>query len=270
MGKDSSGLWRDIGRIRADAPLVHNITNYVAMNSTANTLLAVGASPVMAHAVEEVEEMAVLARALVLNIGTLSAPWIEAMARAGHAANRAKVPVIFDPVGSGATRMRTAAAMRILDETAPAVVRGNASEIASLAGSFSGTKGVDSTRSSEGMAGLAQALSKKRRCVVVVSGATDIIANRGALAYVRNGHPMMARVTGMGCAATALIGAFASVNPSPFEAAVHGMALMGIVGELAAQGAAGPGSLQVRFFDALYGIKKTEVSARMRVTVRER
>jgi len=267
MNKETTALWQDIERIRAEAPLVHNITNYVVMNSTANTLLAIGASPVMAHAVEEVEEMVALASALVLNIGTLSTPWIEAMVKAGRAAKKKGIPVVLDPVGSGATRMRTDAALRLLDEVKPTIVRGNASEIASLAGAQAGTKGVESTLSSEGVAEFAQVLSWKRACVVVISGATDIIAGGSAIARVKNGDPMMPRVTGMGCAATALIGAFAAVNSSPFRAAAHAMALMGIAGEIAAEKAAGPGSFQVRFLDALYGIKKADIAKRLKMRV---
>ena len=146
MKREIDMIWQDIRRIRAEAPLVHNITNYVVMNSTANALIAVGASPVMAHAVEEVEEMTCLARALVLNIGTLSAPWVAAMVIAGSAAARKGIPVIFDPVGSGATCFRSTMALRICDETSPAIIRGNASEIASLGGAGNSTKGVDSMR----------------------------------------------------------------------------------------------------------------------------
>lgn len=257
-------LWKDIQRIRAEAPLVHNITNYVVMNTTANALLAVGASPVMSHAAEEVEEMVSLARALVLNIGTLSGPWLEAMLRAGREAKRRGIPVVLDPVGSGATRMRTAAAQRLLREVSPTIVRGNASEIASLAGAEAGTKGVDSTRSVEETVEIARALSGRWRCVVAVSGPTDVIVGEDGVLRVHNGHPLMPRVTGMGCAATALTGAFAAVNPSPFRAAAHAAALTGIAGEMAAEDAEGPGSLQVRFLDALYRIHEADVLSRLK------
>ena len=264
-------IWRDVGRIRAEAPLVHNITNYVVMNSTANALLALGASPVMAHALEEVEEMTGLARALVLNIGTLSAPWVVAMLQAGRAANKKGIPVILDPVGSGATRLRTATAQRLCDEAWPTIIRGNASEIASLAGAAAGpgqgTKGVDSTRASEETVELACELARRRHCVVVVSGPTDIVvgADAGAVIRIANGHPLMSRITGMGCAATALIGAFAAVNASPLQAAAHAMAVMGIAGEIAAEKAAGPGSMQVHFLDALYQVKEKEITKRVKL-----
>ncbi len=258
-------MWNDIQRIRSEAPLVHNITNYVVMNSTANVLLAVGASPVMAHAIEEVEDMVSLSRALVLNIGTLSVLWLKAMVKAGKRARRKGIPVVFDPVGSGATRMRTDAARRIVDEVSPTIIRGNASEIASLAGVHLGTKGVDTTLSSEETVGLAMDISRLRNCVVTVSGATDIIVGDGAVARVTNGHPMMPYVTGMGCAATALVGAFAAVNPLPRQAAAHAMALMGIAGEMAAEKASGPGSLQMHFLDTLYCIKEADVRKRLRM-----
>jgi hydroxyethylthiazole kinase len=258
-------LWDDIERIRTESPLVHNITNFVVMNTTANALLAIGASPVMAHAVEEVEEMVCLAGALVLNIGTLSGPWIDAMIRAGAEARRKGTPIVLDPVGSGATMLRTTTAARLLEATAPGIVRGNASEIASLAGMGAGTRGVDSTRSSTDVVDMAIELARRWHCVVVVSGAVDVIVGDGKVARVLNGHPMMPRVTGMGCTASALAGAFAAVNPSRFEAAVHAMALMGIAGEMAAEGAEGPGTLQLRFLDVLHRIQEADVLKRARI-----
>ena len=264
-------LWDDVARIRAEAPLIHNITNYVVMNTTANALLAIGASPVMAHAADEVEEMVGLARALVLNIGTLSPPWVEAMVRAGQEARRRGLPVVLDPVGSGATRYRTATAQRLLEEVAPTIVRGTASEIASLAPAAGGaapagrTKGVDSTRQADDTLEAARVLADRRGCVVAVSGPTDVIVGGGRVVRVRNGHPLMARVTGLGCTATALIGACAAVNASALEAAVHGMALNGIAGEVAAERAEGPGTLQLYLLDALYRLTEAEVTTRARI-----
>jgi len=262
-------LATDLARIRAEAPLVHNITNYVVMNTTANALLAVGASPVMAHALDEVEEMVGLARTLVLNIGTLSPEWVEAMVRAGHAARHKGIPVVLDPVGSGATRLRTTTALRLLEEVGPAIVRGNASEIASLApaaGAAAGrTKGVDSTRDAEETVDAARAVAARHRCVVAVSGPTDVIVGEDRTVRVRNGHPLMVRVTGLGCTATALIGACAAVNPSALEAAAHGLALNGIAGEIAAERAQGPGTLQLYLLDALHRLTEAESTARARI-----
>lgn len=258
-------IWRDIQRIREEAPLVHNITNYVVMNTTANALLALGASPVMAHAIEEVEEMVSHARALVINIGTLSATWVEAMVKAGQEAKQRGIPIVLDPVGSGATQFRTAVAQRLLREISPTIVRGNASEIRSLILTGHGTKGVDSTHNPEEIRAEARELSISRQCVVSVSGPTDLIVARDSLIQVSNGHPMMPRITGLGCTATALTGAFASVNPSPLQAAAHAMVVMGIAGEMAAERAVGPGSFQMHFLDALYLLQESDIELRLRM-----
>ncbi len=261
----AAAIWSDIQAIRAQAPLVHNITNYVVMNTTANALLALGASPVMAHAGEEVEEMAGIAGALVLNIGTLSESWIEAMVKAGRVAKRNGIPIVLDPVGAGATRFRTATAQRLLRDAPPTVVRGNASEIRALYSAGHETKGVDSTRGSEEATEAAQAIARHYACAVSVSGATDMIVFQGAVILVSNGHPMMPRVTGLGCTASALTGAFAAVNPSPLEAAAHAMAVMGVAGEIAATRSAGPGSFQVNFLDALYLLQEADIRARLKM-----
>jgi hydroxyethylthiazole kinase len=256
--------WGDIERIRAQAPLVHNITNYVVMNTTANALLALGASPVMAHAVEEVEEMAGMASAVVLNIGTLSPLWVTAMVKAGQAARRRGIPLVLDPVGSGATRYRTETAQFLIAETGPTIVRGNASEIRSLAGAGGTTKGVDSVHGPEETVEAARALAARCGCVVSMSGAVDVIVSGSGLIRVSNGHPMMSRVTGLGCTASALTGAFAAVNPSALEAAAHAMAVFGIAGEIAAERSAGPGSLQTMLLDALYGLREEDITGRLR------
>ncbi len=263
-------IWADVQRIRAEAPLVHNITNYVVMNTTANALLAVGASPVMAHAIDEVEEMVGLARALVINIGTLSAPWIDAMARAGHEARRRGIPIVLDPVGCGATAFRTTTAQRLLRDTPPTIIRGNASEIKALVGAGRGTRGVDSTLAPDEVLSLARELSRQFRCVVSVSGAVDVIVSDEFAVRVANGHPMMPRVTGLGCTASALTSAFAAVNPSPLRAAAHAMAMMGIAGEMAAERAAGPGSLQMHFLDALHFLQASDVEGRLRMETEPR
>jgi hydroxyethylthiazole kinase len=258
-------IWEDLRRIREEKPLVHNITNYVVMNTTANTLLAIGASPVMAHAVEEAAEMAGSARALVINIGTLSAPWVKAMLLAGKEAGRRNIPVILDPAGSGATRYRTLTARRLIREIRPAVIRGNASEIVSLVRSGPGTSGVDSRHTPDEVLEDARSLSRSAGCVVSVSGPVDIIVSGDAIARVANGHPMMTKVTGMGCAASAITGAFLAVNPSPLRAAAHAMALMGIAGEITAERAEGPGSFQARFLDVLYGIRESDIVERVKL-----
>ncbi len=259
-------IWADVESIRAQAPLVHNITNYVVMNTTANALLAIGASPVMAHAKEEVEEMTGLAAALVINIGTLSAHWIESMEKAMWAAAGRGIPVAFDPVGAGATRLRTETVHRLMAETPSAVIRGNASEIKALCGEEACTKGVDSTHQSEESIEQARSLSARYGSVVCVSGAVDLVVQGNAIIRIANGHPLMPRVTGLGCTATALAGAFAAVNRSALKATAHAMAVMGIAGEIAAEGAQGPGSFQVRFIDALYGLKESDIRERLKWT----
>lgn len=265
---EAEKIWHDILMIREKAPLVHNITNYVVMNSTANALLALGASPVMAHAIQEVDEMVSLAHAvagaLVINIGTLSEKWIDAMASAMRAAKKQQVPIIFDPVGAGATKFRTQTSRSLLLEATPTIVRGNASEIMALLNSGVQTKGVDSSESSEAAAHSAKALALTFHCVACISGATDVITDGRAVETINNGHPLMAKVTGLGCTASALCGAFAAVNPHPLLAATHAMAVMGIAGELAAERANGPGSLQLYFYDALYNMKKEQLEKRLR------
>jgi hydroxyethylthiazole kinase len=258
-------LWHDLRKIRAEAPLTHNITNYVAMNITANALLAIGASPVMAHAAEEVEEMVALARALVINIGTLSTTWIDSMIKAGREARRRGIPIILDPVGAGATKFRTATARDLLREICPAIVRGNASEIRSLVFAEHSTKGVDSTHSTGEALDAAQEISRQHYCVVSLSGERDLIVSGKERICISNGHPMMPRVTGLGCTATAITGAFAAVNSSYFQAAAHAMALMGIAGEMAAEKANGPGSFQPAFLDTLYSIQEPDIDRRLRM-----
>ena len=254
-----------LARVRAESPLVHNITNFVVMNTTANALLALGASPVMAHAEDEVEEMVGLARALVLNIGTLDDAWVGAMLLAGRAARRRGVPVVLDPVGAGATQYRTETARRLLAEVAPTIVRGNASEIRALGGGAGGTRGVDSVHETEAALDAARSLAAAHGCVVSVSGAVDLVVAGDQIARVRNGVPLMTRVTGMGCTASALTGAFAAVAASPFVAAAHAMVVLGVAGELAAERAAGPGSLQVEILDALASLRPEDVDRRARL-----
>jgi hydroxyethylthiazole kinase len=241
-------------RLRKERPLVHNITNYVVMNFTANTLLAMGASPVMAHAVAEVEEMVSLARAFVINIGTLSEHWIEAMLKGGQRANALGIPVILDPVGSGATSLRTRTFQMMTRELKLTVVRGNASEVLSYRAETFKTKGVEAIHSVEQAAAAARETARLIPAVVAITGPVDLITDGETVIRCRNGHPLLAMVTGTGCAATTTIAAFAGVTPDPLEATAAGLALFGLAGELAAQKAQAPGSYQVALVDALYRI----------------
>jgi len=255
---DTEHLLRDIDAIRQKAPLVHNITNFVVMNNTANAILALGASPVMAHAPEEVAEMAAMASAVVLNMGTLSECWVEAMLLAGQSALEHNVPIVFDPVGVGATNYRNRTARQIFKQFTPSIIRGNASEIMALAAELLDTqqqiktKGVDSTAASDNAIETAQRLAQQLGTVIAISGAEDFITDGKSVHSLKNGSPMMARVTGMGCTASAITGAFAGINSDMLEAAAHAMAVMGIAGELATLQSKGPGSLQVNFLDQLY------------------
>jgi hydroxyethylthiazole kinase len=244
-----AALWSTVEALRTRSPLVHNITNFVAMDLAANVLLAVGASPVMAHAQEEVADMVAIAGALTVNIGTLEPEWVVAMeAAAGRAAALHK-PWVLDPVGAGATRYRDAT-LRTLIGKLPTVIRGNASEILALRGQ-SAARGVDSANASTDALGVARSLAKELGAVVAVTGAIDYVTDGQRLAALGNGHLLMTRVTAMGCGLTALVGATLALGLPPFDATVHALAIYGIAGELAADGAAGPGSFRVRFLDRL-------------------
>jgi len=262
--QDPLQTWEAVLKVRQLAPVVHNITNYVVMNSTANALLAIGASPVMAHAEEEAADMAGIASSLVLNIGTLSREWIKAMRLAAERAAARGIPIVLDPVGAGATGFRTATARDLMNAFRPAIIRGNASEILAVCGETGRTRGVDSADASQDALAAAQALHDAYGSVVCVSGATDYIVGGRQPYQVRNGHPMMTRVTGLGCTASALCGAFAAVTPDPAQAAAQAMVVMGVAGEMAADGAEGPGSLQVRFLDALYRLTRADLATRIR------
>lgn len=262
MNMTAQSIWKDLAKIRETAPLVHNITNYVVMNNTANALLSLGASPVMAHAENEVADMVNITQALVLNIGTLSDAWIQAMSKAASQAGKTGVPIIFDPVGAGATPYRTETVHRLLSETSPSIIRGNASEIMAISMTDAKTKGVDSLAASDAALDAARQLSARYQCTVCVSGEIDYVVNADRTALIRNGHPMMPKVTGLGCTASALCGAFSAVNSSSFEAASHAMSVMGIAGEIAAEQAKGPGSLQLHFLDSLYSLTEEDILKR--------
>jgi hydroxyethylthiazole kinase len=244
---------------------VHNITNYVVMNFTANVLLALGASPVMAHAIEEVEEMVGLANALVINIGTLSQPWIDSMVRAARAAKDRSIPIVLDPVGAGATRFRTEAVRRIMDEAPVAVLRGNASEVLAVAGQKGITRGVDSVSPVEDARMAAGDLAKSNGIVVAVTGAEDFVTDGSRMAKISNGHALMGRVTGTGCAASAITGAFCAAETDAFEAAVGALVTFGIAGELAARPNPGPGGFQVGLLDGLDAVDSAVIKERARV-----
>ncbi len=257
-------IFTDVQAIRDTSPLVHNITNYVVMNNTANALLAIGASPVMAHAQPEVADMAGISGALVINIGTLSDPWIAAMFTAAKAAQTKGIPMVLDPVGAGATAYRTDTAKKLMQQCSPAVIRGNGSEIMALGNQDAATKGVDSASAADMAIDTAKAFSRKYGSVVCITGKIDYIVQADTVLQIKNGHSMMPRVTGLGCTASALCGAFAAVNPDPAAAAAHAMTVMGMAGEMAGRSAKGPGSFQMHFLDALYQISASDIHALFR------
>jgi hydroxyethylthiazole kinase len=251
--------------IRERRPLVHQITNYVVMNETANATLALGALPVMAHAREEVEEMVGLAGALVLNIGTLSEHWVEAMLLAGKAANARGIPVVLDPVGAGATGLRTETAARILSEVDVAVLRGNAGEVATLVGVEAEVRGVESIGAGGEPADLAREAGRSLGLVAAVTGPVDHVSDGETVVAVGNGHPLLASVTGTGCMASALTGCFLAVEPdAPLEAAAEALVAFGAAGEDAAAGAKGPGSFHVALYDALAALDPETLDGRIR------
>jgi len=256
----------NLRKIRASKPLIHNITNFVVMNTTANVLLAGGASPIMAHAANEVDEIVDLADALVLNIGTLTDDWVITMLKAGRRASDLGKPIVLDPVGAGATALRTNAARAILFQTWVSVVRGNASEILSLSGRDSATKGVDTVHTVSDAAEEACLLARELGATLAVTGPSDLVTDGRRTLTVEGGHPLMPYVTGTGCAATALIGAFLAVDKDPVTAAATALAYFGIAGETAGTKAAGPGTFMVHLLDALYTLTPEEVEARCRIS----
>ena len=256
-----------LSELRERKPLVHQITNYVVMNETANATLALGALPVMAHAREEVEEMVALAGALVLNIGTLSPHWVEAMLLAGKAANEHGIPVVLDPVGAGATRYRTETARRLLDEVKVTVLRGNQGEVATLVGVEAEVRGVESIGAAGEPADLARTAGRNLGLVASVTGPVDHVSDGKRVLAVANGHELLAAVTGTGCMSSAITGCFLAVaTDSPLEAAAAALAAFGVAAEDAASDVKGPGSFHVGLYDALAALGPETLDARAKVS----
>jgi hydroxyethylthiazole kinase len=252
--------------LREQKPLVHQITNYVVMNETANATLALGALPVMAHAGEEVEEMARIASAIVLNIGTLSEHWVESMLLAGGTATARGIPVVLDPVGAGATEYRTATARRILDVVGVTVLRGNAGEVATLVGEQAEVRGVESIGAGLDAARLARVASERLGVIASVTGPVDYVSDGERVLSVANGHELLATVTGTGCMSSALSGCFLAAKPDePLEAAAEALAAFGVAAEAAAAGAGGPGTFHARLYDALYALDPDTLDERTRI-----
>ncbi|MFA5310732.1 MAG: hydroxyethylthiazole kinase [Candidatus Omnitrophota bacterium] len=254
-----------LDKVKAASPLIHHLTNWVTIYDCAQAVKSIGASPVMAHAIEEVEDMAAISSSLVLNIGTLTVDFVEAMKRAATAANKRKIPVILDVCGSGATSLRDQKCKELLIETRIDVIKGNYSEIARTCGENVKTKGVDSSGIAMDIKRLASGLAIAKKCVVVATGREDIVTNGKMTYFVSNGDKLMASLVGTGCMAASVIGAFAAVEEDLVKAAVSGLVCFGVAGELAAKKSNGPGSFKVHLFDSLYNLKNVTISRMQRI-----
>ncbi len=252
-------------RIREEKPLVHHITNYVVMNDTANLTLHLGALPVMAHAPEEVAEMTSKASALVLNIGTLTLPRVEAMLEAGRKASELGIPIVLDPVGAGATKLRTESALRIIRELKVSIVRGNSGEIGALLGLEAEVKGVESVKGVENPAEASRQAAQLWGTVVAITGRRDFVSDGERVLGVDNGHPLLTTITGSGCMATTAIAVFAAVERDYLVAAAGGLACFGLAAELAARKASGPASFKVHLFDELFNLTPEALAEGARV-----
>lgn len=259
-----------LDRVRRQKPVVHHLTNWVTIYDCAQVVKTLGASPVMAHAREEAAEMAQIASALVLNIGTLTVDFVEAMKLAAQSANKKGIPVVLDVCGAGATALRDRKCLELLNEVRIDVIKGNASEVARVSGESVKTRGVDATEVSGDMVMLAEKLASQRKATVVITGKVDMVTNGKETYLVKNGHPMMTRVVGTGCMATSVIGAFAAVESDLSLAAACALACYEIAAELAAEKASGPASFKERLFDCLYNLDRETVDRRQRIETRQR
>jgi len=264
--------------VRKKAPLVHNITNYVTVNDCANILLACGASPIMADDIREVEDITSICSALVINIGTLNERTVEAMIKAGKKANELRHTVILDPVGAGASAFRTETAARLLKELSFTAIRGNISEIKTISRGFGSTKGVDADAADRITAGnlneaavFAGELARETKAVIIITGPIDLITDGHKAYAVRNGHPVMSRITGTGCMLTAVTGAFLAANPEKLtEAAASAVCTMGICGELAyekmTETEGGTASFRMHLIDFVSKIQEETITSRARLS----
>ncbi|HAM79497.1 hydroxyethylthiazole kinase [Ornithinibacillus bavariensis] len=256
-------------KVREKQPLIHHITNNVTINDCANVTLAIGGSPVMATGIEEVADMAQLADALVINFGTIDNTMYQAMILAGQSANRKGIPVIFDPVGVGATRFRTELAREFIKKVKVTIVRGNASEIFSLVGGDAQTRGVDAGEISITKESLVLKAAQQLHAVTVISGKEDVISDGSDIITVENGDILLSRVTGTGCMTASLIACFAGAIDNPFFAAVAGMSVMSLAGELAREqlvGHEGLGTFRVKLMDEITNMSGEKWEARVRLT----
>ena len=267
MTNDLSQTTTDLfERMRATNPLVQCITNYVAMNYAANVLLAAGASPAMVHTPEESGEFAAIAGALTVNIGTLSPNWVAGMTTAATSANQARKPWVLDPVAHFATQYRRDATADLL-KLNPTVIRGNASEIIALGGGQSAGQGVDSGDPVEQAEEAARALAATQNAIVAVTGEVDFVTDGTRSVRIAGGSDLMPKITAMGCALTALTGAYVAIAPDqPFEATIAALTNFAVVGEIAAKSANGPASFMTAFVDGLHNLDAQTFNANARIT----
>lgn len=261
-GKTAAEL---LTKLRAEKPVIHHITNYVTVNDCANITICAGASPVMAESIEEVEEMVAIAGALVLNIGTLSPGQVDSMLIAGKKANELGIPVILDPVGAGATTLRTKSAFKLTEELLISVIKGNAGEIGTLSGAKATVRGVDSGSLEDDPIVVAMKCSELTGAVVAISGAKDIVTDGKRVLSVENGHAMMGNLSGTGCMAASLSGAFAAVSDDYLESTASALAFFGLCGEKASVYAKGPYSFRTGLCDELYRLKPVELGVDAKV-----
>lgn len=254
-------------KVRREKPLVHHLTNWVTIYDCAQIVKTLGASPVMAHAAEEVAEMTRIASALVLNIGTLTTEFIAAANLAASSARQKGIPVMLDVCGAGATRFRDQACQELLAADLVSIVKGNASEIARVSGVAVQTRGVDTTEIAQDLAELARGFAQRQKVTVVITGREDIVTDGKGLFRIRNGHPLMTSVVGTGCMAGSVIGTFAGIEVDLARAAAAGLVCYEIAAELAAEKAEGPAAFKIRLFDALYSLDRATVERRQQVVV---
>jgi len=254
-----SETYNILKRIKEEKPLVHHITNWVTIYDCANIARAIGALPVMAHAKEEAADMAKIASALVINIGTLTTELIEAMKLAGKAANEKRIPIVLDAVGAGATKFRDDKSFELLKELKIDIIKGNGSEIAKLAGMDVQTKGVEATKVEANLIDVAKKLANERKATVVITGKEDIVTNGTDVYTCKNGNEMMGKIVGTGCMAASVIGAFAAVEKDHAKAAASALVVFGIAGELAARRASGPGSFKEYFYDEIFNLDERDI-----------
>ena len=254
-------------KVKTLKPVVHHLTNWVTIYDCAGIVKTLGASPVMAHAPEEMEDMTSIASALVLNIGTLTVDLVEAMIKAGNTANKKGIPIILDVCGAGATHLRNEKCFELLDTLKIGIIKGNSSEIARIAGENVRTQGVDSTDTGLNTVEIAKQLADQRQSTVVVTGATDIVTGAGKTFLIKNGHPLMASVVGTGCMAASVIGTFAAVEKDLATASACGLACYEIAAEMAAEKTNAPGSFKTRLYDEIYLLQKESVEKRMKIEI---